>query len=113
MASFFSEWPRVVSRSKTRIDQWQAFMFFNNIQAFPRGGEKTKLRRILHEPIGGTLRHVCRNFHAKNRRSDLPVFNIEQNLARKLDPRLKPSNLKETAYIFSFIRIKVQTSTPF
>ena len=26
---------------------------------------------------------------------NLPVFNIKQNLARKLDPSLKPSNLKE------------------
>ena len=47
------------------------------------------MRRILHEPVGGAPRHVCRKFRAKNRRSDLPLFNIKHNLARKLDPTLK------------------------
>ena len=26
---------------------------------FPSGGEKKKLRGVLHEPVGGTSRHVC------------------------------------------------------
>ena len=39
------------------------------------GGEIFFLRRILHEPVGGTPRHVCRIFRAKNRRSDLRMFN--------------------------------------
>ena len=33
------------------------------------------------------------------RRSDLPVFNMKQNLAKKLEPTLKQSNLKEMAYL--------------
>ena len=66
------------------------------------------MRRILPEPVGGTPRHVCRFFRAKNRRSDLPVFNIEQNLARKLDPTLKPSNLKGIAYLTHFYAQKAR-----
>ena len=55
--------------------------------------------RKKKEPVGGTPRHVCRNFRAKNRRADLPVFNIKQNLARTLDPTLKPSILQETTCV--------------
>ena len=64
--------------------------------------EANKLRRILREPVGGTPRHACTTFRANNRRSDLPVFNIKQNPARKLDPTLKPCNLKEITYITHF-----------
>ena len=40
-------------------------------------GSKKQLRRILHEPVGGTPRHACRVFRAKNRRSDLPMFSMK------------------------------------
>ena len=43
----------------------RGLQFFNNIRLFPSGGEKTKLRRILHDPVGRTPRHVCRIFRAK------------------------------------------------
>ena len=33
--------------------------FFNNIHAISRRGRKTELRRILHDPVGRTPRHVC------------------------------------------------------
>ena len=79
--------------------------FFNNTQASKRG-RKSKIRRILHEPVGGIPRHVCKNFRAKNRRADLPVFNIEQTLAKKLDPVLKPSHLKEIRYLTHFFAQK-------
>ena len=68
---------------------------------FASGGEKT-LRRILHDPVGRTPRHVCTIFRSKNRRADLPVFKITQNLAKKLDPILKPSHLKEIMYLTPF-----------
>ena len=60
------------------------------------------LRRIVHEPVGGTPRHVCRFFRAKNRRPDLPVFDMKHNLAKKTDPALKPSHLKEITYLTPF-----------
>ena len=42
-------------------------------------------------------------FAQKKRRSDLPVSNIKQNLrSEKLDPTLKPSNLKEITYLTLF-----------
>ena len=63
---------------------------------------KNKSRRILHEPVWGTPRHVGRHFRAKNRRSDLPVFNIKQDLAKKLDPTLKRTRLKEITYLTHF-----------
>ena len=69
------------------------------ISGFFLAEARKKLRRILHEPVGGTPRHVCRIFRAKHRRSDLPVFNIKQNLAKKLNPTLKPSSLKEITYL--------------
>ena len=68
---------------------------------FP-SGDKRKLRRILHDLVERTPRHSCRNFRERNRRSDLPVFNIKQNLAKKLDPALKPSHLKEITYLTHF-----------
>ena len=68
---------------------------------YKRRREK-KIRHILHESVGGTPRHVCRIIRAKSLRSDLPAFNITQNLAKKLDPRLKPSNLKEITYLAHF-----------
>ena len=95
--------PRAVSRSETRIDQYkQALNFFNNIEAFSQRGGGNKLRRILHDPVGRTPRRVCIIFRAKNRRSDLSVFNIKQNLAKKLDPTLKPSHLKEVMDLTHF-----------
>ena len=78
------------------------FIFFNNIQAFSKRRRGKKLRRILHEAVGGTPRHVYRIFRAKNRRSDLPVIHITHNLARKLDPTLKPCNLKEMTCLTRF-----------
>ena len=70
---------------------------------FPSGGERKKYApHFLHEPVGGTPRHVCRNFRAKNRRSDPPVFHIKQNLAKQLDPTPKPRNLKEITYLTHF-----------
>ena len=69
---------------------------------FPSESEEKILRRISHEPIGGTPRHVRSFFSAKNRRSDLPVFNIKQNLAEKLDPTLKISRLKEIRFLTHF-----------
>ena len=72
------------------------------------------MRRILHGPVGRTPRHVIRNFRAKYRSSDLPVFNIKQNLAKKLDPTLKSSHLNEgVTYLTSFLHTKAQISTPF
>ena len=54
---------------------------------------------ILHEPVGGSQRHVCRFFRAKNRKSDLPVSNINQNLAKKLNPTLTSSILKAMTHL--------------
>ena len=60
------------------------------------------MRRIMREPVGDTPRHVCRNFGVKYRRSDLAVFNVNQHLAKKLDPALKQSGLKEITYLPHF-----------
>ena len=68
---------------------------------FPSGAEK-KNAQHFHQPNGGTRRHMCRKFRENVRRVDLPAFNVEQNLARKLDPTLKPSNLKEISYLTHF-----------
>ena len=40
---------------------------------------------------------------------------MKQNLAKKLDPALKPGHLKEITYLTHFLRTKVQMemSTPF
>ena len=70
---------------------------------FLSGGEKS-LRRILHDPVGRTPRHVCSIFRAKNRKSDLPVFNSKQNLAKKMDPTLTPGHFKEIAYLTHFYK---------
>ena len=48
------------------------------------------------------------NFRAKNRISDLPVFNIEQNLARKLDPTLKTKQIEGSNVSHSFFTSKGQ-----
>ena len=79
---------------------------------FSKRGRNTKLRRILQEPVGGAPRHVCGNFRANNRTSYLPMFNIKQNLAKKLDRTLKLSHLKEMTYRSHFYA-KVQKYTPF
>ena len=111
MATVFFQRPRAVSRSETRVDQWQVFLIFNNIQAFSKLGRK-KTCRVLHDPVERTSRHVCRNFRAKNRRSDLPVFVMKQNLAKKLDPTLTPCHLKEITHLDHFYAQK-SVSTPF
>ena len=80
------------------------------------GASKNNLRRILHDPVGHTPRHVCKIFRTKNRRSDLPVLNIikQNHLAKALGPTLKPSHLKETAYLVHFYAQKsTYLSTPF
>ena len=61
------------------------------------------MRRILLEPVESTPKQ-CRNFNlcAKTQRSDLPVLNIEQDVAKQLDRTLKPSNLKEITYLTHF-----------
>ena len=48
---------------------------------FSTGGEK-KIGRLLHNPFGRTPTHVCRTFHAKYQRLDLPVVSIKHNLAK-------------------------------
>ena len=65
-------------------------------------GAKKQLRRTLHDPVGRAPRHVCRKFCAKNQRPDLPALNIKQNIAKKLDPTLKSSQLKEITYLTHF-----------
>ena len=108
--------PRAVSRSETRVStNGEPSLFFNTIQAFyQRERNKKTMRRILHGPVGRTPRHVIRNFRAKYRSSDLPVFDIKQNLAKKLDPTLKSSHLNEgVTYLTSFLHTKAQISTPF
>ena len=67
--------------------------------SFQADARKKKRCCILHEAAGGTPRQVCRNFREKNRRSDLPVFNIKQNLAKKMNPTQKPINFKEITYL--------------
>ena len=71
------------------------------------------MRRILHDPVEGTPRHVCRIFSAKNRKFDLSVFNIRQNLAKILDPTLRQCHLKQNNVSYSFLRTNFQMSTPF
>ena len=102
---FVFERPRAVSRSTTRIDQ--------RYSGFFHAEARKSSRRSLHDPVGGTPRHVCRKIRAKNGKSDLPVFNIKQNLARKLDPSLKPSNLKEITYPTHFYAQKAKCPRPF
>ena len=101
-ASLFFGRPRAVSGSETRIDQWQAFIFFNIIQASSKRRQEIQMRRILHEPVGGTPRHVCNNFRAKNRTYDLPVFTTKHNLFLAKNWILKPSLLKEITYLTHF-----------
>ena len=47
-------------------DRPSIFQFYSG---FSKRGRKIKLRRILHDPVGRTPRHVCRKIRAKNRRS--------------------------------------------
>ena len=69
---------------------------------FPAGAKNKIAPRF--ERSGWTYAKACtRTKHiAKSRRSDLPYCNIKQDLARKLDPTLKPSHLKETTYLTHF-----------
>ena len=55
-----------------------------------------------HPESTNPTEHNLGKFRAKSRRSDLPVFNIKQNVAKKLDPTLKPGNLKELKYLTHF-----------
>ena len=87
-------------------------IFFNIFRFFPTGGEKLAAPHFARTGWRYTPRHVCRFFRAKHRRSDLPMFNIKQNLAKKLDPRLKPSHLKEIAYLTRFYAQKSNLPTP-
>ena len=61
MASFFLNGLGLsLGVNKTRIDQWQAFTFFNSIQVFFQAeGGGGEMRRILHEPVGGTRQKAC------------------------------------------------------
>ena len=89
--------------------------FFNNIQVVSNRGRKIKLRRISHEPVAGTPRHICRFYFAQNDENFTCLCSTltKHNLAKKLDPTLKPSRLKEISYVsYSFLRTMVQISTP-
>ena len=118
--------PRAIGRSKTSIDQsmtglqnfqWRFFSFWcNNIQAFFQAGAITKMRRLLHDPVGHTPKAYLQNFPRKKSmfwplsagcvQSILskiwtpPAVQsmnkwMKQNLAKKLDPELKSSHWKE------------------
>ena len=102
MASFFFIGPGLSLGVKLVSTNDRPSYFSIIFRLFPNGGEKQKLRRNFHEPIGGSSKYICRNFRARNRRSDPPVFNSKQNLARKLYPTLKPSNLNEMTHLTHF-----------
>ena len=91
----------------------KCFQYFSGF--IPAGVKKT-LPRISHDPVGRTPRHALWNFSRKKSKiSDLLVYNIGQNLAKKLDPALKTAiYLKEISYLTrSYALTKVQMSTPF
>ena len=73
-----------------------------NCAAFRRGKKKNCAAFCMNRLEVRTPRHVWSKFRAKNRRSDPLVFIVKQNLARKLDPRLQPSNLREITYLANF-----------
>ena len=83
------------------------------LRLFPSGGEKQNCAAFCTIWLNVLQRHVCRKVRAKNRRSDLPVFNVKQNPAKKMDQRLKTSHLKEITYLNSVLRTKVQMFSPF
>ena len=85
----------------------------HSIHTFSKLRQESKVRRHLHEPVGGTPTHVCRKFRPKKRRSDLSVFNIEQKLAKKLDPGHRTKKFEGNNASYAFSRTKVQMSTPF
>ncbi len=87
------------------------------------GGRKSKVRRILHEPVGGTHSKACLcRFFSLEKTKIWPayifyssMFNIiKQNPAKKLDPTLKPNHLKSNkkSYLESILRTKVQIESP-
>ena len=76
-------------------------IFSVTFRLFPAGAKKQNAPH-LHDPVGNTPRHVCRKFRAKYRRSDVPVFNIKQNLAKKRDPTLKSIHMKESRILLIF-----------
>ena len=62
-------WPRAVSRSHKLVSTNDRPSYYSIIfRLFSSGAKKKKMRPILHEPVGGTPRHVCRKIRAKNRR---------------------------------------------
>ena len=62
---------------------------------FPRDRDKYKLRRIFRTARLKVLEDIPEKCFARYIDSDLPMFNINQDLANKLHPALRPSNLKE------------------
>ena len=59
------------------------------------------MRRILHELVGATPRHVC-TFSCQNiRTSGLRLFNIKQDIAKKTGSysTLKPFHIKGKMYL--------------
>ena len=52
-------------------------------------------------------------FAQKNEELTCLMFNIKQDLAKKTDPTLKPSHLKEIKYLIHVCDTKVDMSTPF
>ena len=81
---------------------YEAFTFSIIFRLFPNGGEKKIASHFAPSGWMCAPRHVGRIFRAKNRRSDLPVFNMKHNLAKKLDLTLKPSYFKEKTYLTHF-----------
>ena len=57
--------------------------FVNNMQDFYPAGATNKLRRNLPDPVGLTPRHACRIFRAKNRISEVLVFNSSKQTVAK------------------------------
>ena len=85
-------------RSKTRIEQLQAFNYFNNSHALSKRGRETKFAAycmIRLEVFQG-----LRNLPAKNQISGFPL--CKQNLAKNLHPTLDPSHLKKKTLSYPF-----------
>ena len=88
--------------------------FFSKIfRHFPRGSERKMEPHFARSGWTYSYRHACGNFRAKNRRSDVLVSSIKQNLAEKLDPTLQPNHLKETTYLTHFYAPKSKCPSRF
>ena len=76
-------------------------IFFQSCLGFSRAGAKNNI--APHFARTGwrlvTPRRGCGFFRAKTRRSDMRMFNGKRSLAKKVDPALKPSQLKEVTYL--------------